>query len=803
VAIAWSRGARYALAFALLGLLAFGPALEAPFDFDDGLAISENPSIRQLWPPSVPLRPPPHETAVSGRPVVNYSFAVNYALNRWIGVEQVPQTDAPVQTIGYHVINLLLHVAAALMLFAIVRRTIQVGRIHESWQDSADRIAVFTAGIWLLHPLQTEAVDYISQRTELLVSLCYLGTLYAAIRAWRKNQTPHRSERERNKNVLKWSVVSVISCLLGMGSKEVMVTAPLMVVLYDRAFLAPSWVSLWRNRDRRWLYGALLATGSLVIALVVGGSRGTTVGSGAGVTWYAYLYTQAWAIPHYVGLFLWPDGLTFDYGRTPIHDFIGIPGIIALGAAGLATLFAWRSDLWRWFGFLGAWFFLILAPSSSIVPIRTEMAAERRVYLAIAAVIVLLVVAGEYARRELTRPAARQQPERTPAGRRVLFALIGVGVVYVAASGWTASHLAPSSMVTRWSLRLLIGGVVTALVWCIVFARSRMLRATAVAAAGAALVATTFHRSWMYDDLVVRWRDAVEKTPTNGRAYDNLASALLRADPPQVAAADSVLHRAMAVDSSFVPARVRSATIAIAQNRWVDAESLLTHALRIHPDDAAATDKLGDVLIALRRPDLALPYVERFAAFSGTSRSLTRLGLTYLMTRQLDSAVVVLKRAAQLDSEQIDARRYLAAALIERERGAEALPYAEEGVRLDPTSGLMFGLLSLAFAQSGQADSAARAASAATAKAPDNPTVYVFAGRAMQTVGRFADAVAYLRRAVDLNPNDPQAQSRLGIAEASMGHSAIAAQMFQRVLMSVPDYPLARQGLEQLRRARP
>jgi tetratricopeptide (TPR) repeat protein len=798
VAIARSRGARYALAFALLGLLAFGPALEAPFDFDDGLAISENPSIRQLWPPSVPLRPPPHETAVSGRPVVNYSFALNYALNRWIGVDQVPQTDAPIQTIGYHVVNLLLHVAAALMLFAIVRRTIQAGRIQESWRDSADRIAVLTAGIWLLHPLQTEAVDYISQRTELLVSLCYLGTLYAAIRAWRENQPTRRNERERNKNVLRWSVASVISCFLGMGSKEVMATAPLIVALYDRAFLAPGWVSLWRNRDRRWLYGALLATESLVIALLFRGSRGTTVGSGSGVTWYSYLYTQAWAIPHYVRLLLWPDGLTFDYGRTPIHDFIGIPGIIALGAAGFASLIAWRSDRWRWFGFVGAWFFLILAPSSSIVPIRTEMAAERRVYLAIAAVTVLLVIAGEYARRELTRPAPRQQPEHTPARRHLLFALIGVGIVYAAASGWTASHLAPNSILARWSIRLGIGGVVTALVWCILFARSRMLRLTAVA-----MVATTFHRSWMYDDLVVRWRDAVEKTPNNGRAYDNLASALLRADPPQVAAADSVLHRAMAADSSFVPARVRSATIAIAQNRWVDAESLLTHALRIHPDDAAATDKLGDVLIALRRPDLALPYVERFAAFSGTSRSLTRLGLTYLMTRQLDSAVVVLKRAAQLDSAQIDARRYLAAALIERERGAEALPYAEEGVRLDPTSGLMFGLLSLAFAQSGQADSAARAAAAATAKAPDNPTVYVFAGRAMQTVGRFSDAAVYLRRAVDLNPNDPQAQSRLGIAEASMGHSAIAAQMFQRVLMSVPDYPLARQGLEQLRRARP
>jgi Flp pilus assembly protein TadD len=90
----------------------------------------------------------------------------------------------------------------------------------------------------------------------------------------------------------------------------------------------------------------------------------------------------------------------------------------------------------------------------------------------------------------------------------------------------------------------------------------------------------------------------------------------------------------------------------------------------------------------------------------------------------------------------------------------------------------------------------------AVAKAPDNATVYVFAGRALQTIGRFPDAATYLRRAVELNPSDPQALSRLGMAEASMGHSALAAQLFQRVLMSVPEYPLARRGLEQLGRDR-
>jgi len=779
---------RAALTFVALGLIAFGPALKAPFDFDDELAISENPSIRQLWP-SVALRPPARETAVSGRPVVNYTLALNYALNRWLGIAQAPETAAPEQTIVFHATNMLLHVAAALLLFGIIRRTLRFGRVPDEWRDASERIAVVVAALWLVHPIQTEAVDYVTQRTEIVVSLCYLGTLYGAIRAWPVSQPTDGDDRDTTQSVAGWSILSIALCLLGMGSKEVMITAPLMVVLYDRAFLATDWRSPWRNRRRRLLYMALFATDLYAIALIVGGSRGTTIGFDGGVTWQAYLYTQAWAIPHYVRLLLWPDGLTFDYGRTPIHGPIGIRGLIVLGVASIATIAAWRRDRRRWFGFLGAWFFVILAPSSSFVPIRTEMAAERRAYLAIAAVIVLVVGGVEYIRREI---------DATNKSRRRLGILLGVGIVYLAATGWTANHLV-SSGVLRWAIRFSIAGIALGIAWIVAFARSRSIRLAAIAAGAAALIATTFERSRQYHDLVVRWSDAVEKTPNNGRAYDNLASALLRTNPPRVAAADSVLHLAMAADSAFVPARVRSATIAIAQNRLTDAESLLVQALRIHPGDAAATEKLGIVLLAMKRADLALPYVKQFAEFSGTSASLTTLGLTYLMTRQLDSAIDVLKRAAQMDSLQIEARRYLAAALVEQNRGVEARPFIEQAIHLDPTSGLMFGLLSLAFAQAGQGDSAITAADSAFAKAPDDATAYVFAARALQTIGRFSDAAAYLKQALQITPNDPQVISRLGIAEASMGHSDVAAKLFEKVLAADSTYPLARQGLDQLR----
>ena len=132
-------------------------------------------------------------------------------------------------------------------------------------------------------------------------------------------------------------------------------------------------------------------------ALIVSGARGGTVGFHLGIAWYEYLYSQAWAILHYIRLFFWPDDLTIDYGQAMVRGWRGVPGILVLGTFGVATILAWtRAQRWGWFGFLGAWFFLLLAPSSSVVPIATEVAAERRIYLALASVIVLVVVGAEW-----------------------------------------------------------------------------------------------------------------------------------------------------------------------------------------------------------------------------------------------------------------------------------------------------------------------------------------------------------------------------------------------------------------------
>ena len=114
----FARHLAIAVALAVAVIVAYAPAFRAPFIFDDELSVQRNLSIRQLWPPGPALHPPGGSLAVSGRPVVNYSLAFNYAINRALDVDQRADPFGPNKTVGYHVLNLLLHLACGLLLFA-------------------------------------------------------------------------------------------------------------------------------------------------------------------------------------------------------------------------------------------------------------------------------------------------------------------------------------------------------------------------------------------------------------------------------------------------------------------------------------------------------------------------------------------------------------------------------------------------------------------------------------------------------------------------------------------------------------
>ncbi|MGH7653296.1 MAG: tetratricopeptide repeat protein, partial [Gemmatimonadaceae bacterium] len=558
---------RWALAaVAIATVLAYAPALSAPFVMDDATAIAETSSGLGHSPAGSP---------VAGRPVVSATLTANYVINKAIGVDQSADPGGPHKTTGYRLLNLLFHLCTGALLFGVLRRAMRERSVPKEWSGAADPIAGAVCVLWLLHPIQTEAINYVVQRTELLASLFYVATLYTSIRAWDAVSTQAR---------LRWYALGAIACVLGMLSKEIVITAPLAVVLYDRAFRLPSWRAIRTpGNGRAWFYGALAAACIVPYVIVSVGARGDTAGFAAHMKWYVYFYSQCWAIPHYLRLIAWPNALAIDYGTQAISGAKAIPGLVLLVAFGVATVAAWtRVPRWGWFAFAGSLFFMLLAPSSSFVPIPTEIAAERRVYLALAPVLVLAVIGAESLRR-------RFAPSLTT--RRLQYGVAGFALL---------------------------------------------------------LAFVTAARSEIYKNPERLWRGDMREMPGNLRGYVNLASALTRERPPKYAEAETLFKHAIARDSTCRSGCSQFAYMLSQQGRLPEAAALLDRTLEHDPENGPVERSLASTLMKMGEFDRALPHLQHVAARYPTEQHLVVLAVVYLIAQRQRDAIAEFDRAAQL-----------------------------------------------------------------------------------------------------------------------------------------------------------
>jgi len=386
----------FAIAIVAAGAWAYANSFDGPFVFDDVPGILENPSIHSLWPPSQWFAAPPGSTP-SGRPVLNLSLALNYAFGGY-------------DVWGYHAVNLALHLASALVLFGVVRRTLLSERMRERCGSMATIAAFASALMWVVHPLTTESVTYVIQRGEALAALCLLLTLYLP------------------------PAGAVAACAIGMGSKETMIVAPILVILWDHVF-RPGGARRWR------FYLALFATTIVVFAPMLSETQGRTavaraVAGGGPWTPRTYLLTQTGAIAHYLEQAFLPRPLVFDYYGWPRAISVADVWPQALFIATLAALSIWGVIRRSPAGFAGAAFFLLLAPTSSLLPIPTEIVAEHRMYLPLAAVIAFVGM--------LTLPIFRQPV------RRVGATLFVVYLVYQAAAMTRERNLDYRSDMALW-----------------------------------------------------------------------------------------------------------------------------------------------------------------------------------------------------------------------------------------------------------------------------------------------------------------------------------------------------------------
>jgi protein O-mannosyl-transferase len=610
-----AMGLRWA---AMLGILlataaAYLGSLHGPFIYDDHHWITWNPAIRHLWPLSSVFSPV-RGSAVYGRPVLSFSFAINYALggeDPW----------------GYHVANMAIHLMAALVLFGVVRRTL--AHVPASFPGERDRtLAAFAVAlVWAVHPLLTESVTYVAQRAESLMGLFYLLTLYAFIRSLGE-------ERPR-----PWQLTALLCCLLGMGVKQVMVTAPFIVLVYDRTFSAGTFLRALRLR---WAFYLGLACTWFPLVGLGGGMSGWGVGYKLGYTWWTYAFTECWVVCHYLMLSFWPHPLVFDYGTDVVSSIREtLPWamvLIVLAGAGFIA-FLRRSAL----GFAAVCFFAILSPSSSVVPVAFEPMAESRMYLPLAAVVAV-VVAGLW----------------STLGRK------GVPVLLAAALAL--------GLATRERNRDYRSDVA---IWTDT-ARHRPNNPRAHLALGSALA-----MEWKNEDAALQFEEALKIDPGDFEARRNLGLAYYHLGRADEALAE---YRSIAPPTPDSAALHYDKGLALdLAGRTPEAAGEYARAVELNPGDTEAHNNLGSALFRTGHPTEAVAqYALALALSPNSPRVHFNLAITLASMGGVQRAIGEYREALRIDPAYAEAHNNLGSLLEETGDISGALAEYREAARIKP-----------------------------------------------------------------------------------------------------------------------
>jgi Tfp pilus assembly protein PilF len=449
-----------------LSLIAYSNTFHVPFHFDDDDAIVNNPIIKNFQFFSSPSK----STVLTehfgyhtfrSRYIGYLTFALNYSIH---GLD----------TTGYHIVNLVIHICTALLVYLLVYLTFQTPILLASeLRDYSRQIALFAALLFACHPVQTEAVTYIWQRVASLATMFYILSLTAYVK-WRLSG--YQSTASQSSNLFRVRTVpiyltSLVSAVLAMKTKQIAFTLPIMISLYEGMFFQG-------KIARRLLFLLPILLTLLIIPLtlldlekpledVIGDvsevSRDLTR-----MSRLDYLFTQFRVIVKYLRLIVLPINQNLDYDHPVFHSFfttevfLSFLLLVTILCSGMYLLYRSRysSPHMRIIAFGIFWFFITLSVEFSFIPIK-EIMFEYRVYLPSVGVFLFLS---------------------------------------------TICFIIMRSVENRWKS---IGNIVMPTLFVIILV----------------LTGATYARNAVWKDEVTMWEDIVSKSPYKGRAHTGLGKA--------------------------------------------------------------------------------------------------------------------------------------------------------------------------------------------------------------------------------------------------------------------------------------
>ncbi len=560
-----------------LGLIIYSNALTGPLVFDDHGTIESQRTIA--------LRGFRHFSGT--RYLTDLTFALNYATGGF-------------NTTGYHLVNIIIHISNAFFVYLLVLLAFKTPALRDRKADG-NFIAATSSLLFLTHPIQTEAVTYISQRYASLAAFLYILSIMLYLKA--------RLALDAKEPTAKgWALYAgcVIATAAAQITKEICFTLPVIIALFEFTFFDNS-----KGLLRRLLYLApLMLDLSIIPAILYSVKASPPAASGITKTVAAlmredlsilprhdYLMTQFRVMMTYLRLLFFPIAQNADYDYPVFHTFAApqvLMSFAALAVIFAATVFLYVRSLKgdRPYGLLISigviWFFVTISVESSIIPI-SDVIFEHRLYLPSVGIILSF---------------------------STLLALVSQRL-----------NLRPAGIV-------LVGAIV------------------------AMNSAATFKRNAVWGSEIAFWEDVMKKSPNKARGYSNEGYALIKKGDRQEAIA--YFGKAVRLRPNFWLTNYNMGNALLQAGRPDESLMFLYKSIKLKPDYADAYANLGYALVELKRPEGAIKYLAEYARLrAGSADAYNNLGNALLLAGKTSEAISAYRQALALSPNDIDARTNL------------------------------------------------------------------------------------------------------------------------------------------------
>jgi protein O-mannosyl-transferase len=456
-----------------------------------------------------------------------------------------------------------------------------------------------------------------------------------------------------------------------------------------------------------------------LLILSMGGTRGEVAGFNVGATWWSYALKQCEAIILYLRLTIWPHPLIVFYGTDVVTNPLAVWWqLLVLVALVSGTFYAvWKNAV---LGFCAMWFFAILAPSSSVVPLISQTVSEHRMYLSVAAPLVLFVAA-----LFMFSP------------RSALAASLGCASAFGIIS-------ARRNVDYRSELSIWADTVAKAPH----NARARVNLGAALSGQGDAAGART------------QYEIAIQQNPSLPEALNNLATLYL--DIKEVTKAIQACEAALRIQPKFALAHNNLGTALIQAGRTAEGISHLQTALQLKPEMAEAHCNLSPALLGMGKTDEALTHAETAVRLKPTlALAHFNLATVLLAKSDVSRAASALETAIQLNPGYAEAHSNLGTLYYRAGDAARAVPHYEAAIRAKPDYLDARNNLASALFQTGKAEHAVEQYRAVIRLQPSYAEAHFNLGLVLSRLGRNSEAIAAYAEAHRLRPDDERAKSEL------------------------------------------